>query len=55
MADINETILEYIAKHSILDTLQYAKDNKLDHQKVIGAIKSIQTYDGVRMFIINSL
>lgn len=47
MSDLNEEILKYISEHSTLNTLEYAKANNLDHQKVVGAIKSIQTFEGV--------
>lgn len=51
MSELSEQILEYIDKHATLDTLQYSKSNQLDHQKVIGAVKSIQTYEGVIIFM----
>jgi hypothetical protein len=47
MADLNEEILEYLSKNDMLDTLQYAKLRKLEHQKVIGAVKSLQTFEDV--------
>ena len=47
MAELTETILAYLDKNSQLNTLDYAKANNLDHQKVIGAIKSLQTHEGV--------
>ena len=47
MAELTETILAYLEKNSQLNTLDYAKANSLDHQKVIGAIKSLQTHEGV--------
>jgi hypothetical protein len=47
MSDLIESILAYIDIHGVLDTLEYSKENKHDHQKVIGSIKSIQTYEGV--------
>ena len=47
MADISEKILAYIDSHEKLDTLEFAREIKQDHQKIIGAIKSIQTYDKV--------
>lgn len=47
MSEINEEILEFIEKNSTLDTLEYAKEHNLDHQKVVGAIKSLQTNEGV--------
>ncbi|CAF0839591.1 unnamed protein product [Brachionus calyciflorus] len=47
MADLNEEILEFINKNNNLNTLEYANTHNLDHQKVIGAVKSLQTYDGL--------
>ena len=47
MSELNDEILNYLDKNSNLDTYEYAKANKLDHQKVVGAIKSLQTNDGV--------
>jgi hypothetical protein len=47
MSDLNEQILAYIESHDTLDTLEYSIEKKQDHQKIIGAIKSIQTYEGV--------
>lgn len=47
MAELTETILAYLDKNSQLNTLDYAKANSLDHQKVIGAIKSLQTHEGL--------
>lgn len=47
MADLNEQLLEYINKNNYINTLEYANCHDLDHQKVIGAIKSLQTNEGV--------
>lgn len=54
MTDLNEEILEFIDKNASLDTLEYAKQHNLDHQKVIGAIKSLQTFEGVN-FLQNNI
>ncbi len=43
MSDLNEEILNYLDLNSSLDTLEYAKSLGLDHQKVIGAVKSLQS------------
>ena len=53
MSELNEEILNYLEKNSSLNTYEYAKANHLDHQKVVGAIKSLQTNDGVSSFIKN--
>ena len=47
MSELNEEILNYLEKNASLDTYEYAKSNNLDHQKVVGAIKSLQTNEGV--------
>lgn len=47
MSDLNQEVLEYLEKNSKLDTYEYAQAHNLDHQKVVGAIKSIQIYEGV--------
>lgn len=47
MCDLNEELLEFIDKNNFLNTLEYANTHNLDHQKVIGAIKSLQTNEGV--------
>ncbi len=47
MSELNEEILDYLSKNSELNTLDYSKAKNLDHQRVIGAIKSLQTTDGV--------
>ena len=55
MTDLNEEILEFIDKHTSINTLDYAKEHNLDHQKVVGAIKSLQTNDGVIQFLFFNL
>lgn len=49
MSELNQEILEYLAKadKKTLDTFEYARVNNLDHQKVVGAVKSLQTHEGV--------
>ena len=47
MSELNDEILNYLETNSNLDTYQYAKTNQLDHQKVVGAVKSLQTNEGV--------
>lgn len=49
MSELNQEILEYLAKadKQTLDTFEYARVNNLDHQKVVGAVKSLQTHEGV--------
>lgn len=42
MADLVEKILRYLNKIDDVNTLDLAKDFNEDHQKIIGALKSIQ-------------
>ena len=53
MSELNEEILNYLANNYQLDTFEYASKFNLDHQKVIGAVKSLQTTDGVIIKNIN--
>lgn len=47
MVDLVERLLQYVAKHGACDSLQVARAMDVDHQKVVGAIKSIQAYGDV--------
>ena len=47
MSELSEEILLYLDTAQTLDTLEYSKKHDLDHQKVIGAVKSLQTTEGV--------
>lgn len=47
MSELNELILDYLSRSDTLSTIDYAKQNDLDHQRVIGAIKSLQTNEGL--------
>lgn len=47
MAELSEEILEYLNANAFLDSWEHSKAHNLDHQKVIGAIKSLQTTEGV--------
>nr|XP_022906024.1 phenylalanine--tRNA ligase alpha subunit [Onthophagus taurus] len=44
MASLSEKILQYISENDEVTTLKLATVFKEDHQKVVGALKSIQTY-----------
>lgn len=49
MSELNQEILDYLDKQSSeVNTFEYAQNRDLDHQKVVGAIKSLQTFEGVR-------
>ena len=52
MADLAETILSLLADREGFNTLTLAQELGTDHQKVVGAIKSIQSQGDVS---INSL
>lgn len=47
MTDLNEQMLQFLEANSTLDSLKYASDQNVDHQKVVGAIKSLQINEGV--------
>lgn len=42
--ELTEQILKHIEKHDKADTLDLAAEFGEDHQKVVGALKSIQTH-----------
>lgn len=52
MSELNQEILDFLAKNPQLDTFEYARAHNLDHQKVVGAIKSLQTNEAVKNLII---
>jgi hypothetical protein len=47
MAELNEEILKFLEQNSSFDSLEYAEKHQLDHQKVVGAIKSLQINEEV--------
>ncbi|KAH8035109.1 hypothetical protein HPB51_004350 [Rhipicephalus microplus] len=47
MVDLVEGILQYVAEHGACDSLQLARVMDVDHQKVVGTIKSIQAFGNV--------
>ena len=50
MADLADVILQYVDKHGQFDTLKLAAELKEDHQKIVGAVKSVQSLGEVRIF-----
>ncbi len=48
--DVPQKLLELLAAKTPLNSLEIANDLKLDHQAVVGGIKSLQQVDGVRRF-----
>ncbi len=47
MADMNEKLLLLLAEREGFDTLELSKELNIDHQKVVGAVKSIQSLGDV--------
>ncbi|XP_025109096.1 phenylalanine--tRNA ligase alpha subunit-like [Pomacea canaliculata] len=47
MADYSEFILTEIDKVGEIDTLSFARKINVDHQKIVGAVKSLQTHSDV--------
>lgn len=43
MADLGESLLKLIAERGLISTLEVAKELGIDHQKVVGAVKSLQS------------
>lgn len=42
MSELTEKILQYLANNNEVNTLDLAKTFEEDHQKIVGALKSIQ-------------
>ncbi len=51
MTELNEEILKFLEENSTLDSLEYAEKHQLDHQKVVGSIKSLQVNEGVNLIL----
>jgi hypothetical protein len=47
MSDLSEKVLHYLDEHERVDTLHLAAHFNVDHQKVIGAVKSLQSLGDV--------
>ena len=43
MADLSETLLKLIAERGQITSLAVARELGIDHQKVVGAVKSLQS------------
>lgn len=41
---LQEQVLQYLSTHDSVDTLDLATIFKLDHQKIVGAVKSIEAH-----------
>mgnify|MGYP007133251036 FL=1 len=51
MADVVSAVLLYLSKNESIDSFELAKLLNEDHQKVVGAIKSIQSVGDVSLFV----
>ena len=47
MAELGERLLQLIAERDQIDTLDVAKEINIDHQKIVGAVKSLQSLGDV--------
>ena len=51
MSDLNGDILLYLNEYNELDSIDYAQKNNIDHQKVVGGIKSLHSQsEGVNRY-----
>lgn len=46
-SSLAQNLLYQLEKHNQLDTFEYAETIKEDHQKVVGAVKSLEAVEGV--------
>jgi hypothetical protein len=51
MADLSQVVLTEVGKQGEIDTLQLAGSISEDHQKIVGAVKSLQSLGDVRFSI----
>ena len=47
MAELSETVLKIVAERQSVDSIDLANELNIDHQKVVGSIKSIQSLGDV--------
>lgn len=50
MADLSQVVLTKVDKQGEIDTLKLSQSIKEDHQKIVGAVKSLQSLGDVRFF-----
>lgn len=50
MADLSQVVLTEVEKQGEIDTLKLSHSIKEDHQKIVGAVKSLQSLGDVRFF-----
>lgn len=51
MADLQEQILLILNEKGSLNSEELGKELQVDHQRIVGAIKSLETLPEVRFFI----
>lgn len=51
MADLSQVVLTEVDKQGEIDTLKLSQSIKEDHQKIVGAVKSLQSLGDVRFFL----
>ena len=50
-----QQLLTLLGSREVFQSNELAKELGIDHQKLIGAVKSLQTHDGVRFNILQFL
>lgn len=54
-ASLSQNLLHHLEKHNQFDTFEYAATTKENHQKVVGAVKSLGAVEGVCIILVHSL
>lgn len=49
--ELMEKILDCLSKHDEIDSLDLAQNFGVDHQKIVGAIKSLQAFEDVSTYL----
>jgi hypothetical protein len=52
VSELMENILKYLNNHDKADSLDLSKYFNVDHQKVVGAIKSLQAFENVSFLLL---
>jgi len=55
MAALSELLLVTLSKREDFDSLTLASELSVEHEKIVGAVKSLQAKGDVRLTIINKL
>lgn len=48
--ELPQTLLDILKDRNFLNSLELAEELNLDHQKIIGGVKSLQTHENVNFF-----